>query len=268
MQKPRNSDCLLIKPMHGANTALALLGLMLSCPLVAQDAGNAKAETIDVVPTKPIVKAEEGEHAQKTPEPIATESKPTSGYDLSTLSQVTMEQSIEAVRKRKLRELAEALRAQLGEKAPNAVPAPVPNTISLPTDKLPEAVELSSAPRLWSLTASGNRVWAEVWLDGKIIQVDSMDGRLIQLDSGERLPELGSWSVLSLTSDGMVLGRPIKVAAKKGKYAMQQERMLLRPSARGISAMTYKFGVAATSALPESAQRATQLPSFQSGTQK
>lgn len=281
MQKPRNSESIVIQPVQYATAALALLGLLLSCPLPAQDAGNTQSVKAAIAKKTLAKPAGAGNAKAALERNVAEQNHPDAQQDgdlkkdayiadLATVTQVTMEQSIESARKRKLRDLAEAVRAQLEGKSQAATPAPAVDDTILTVEKLPEAVVLNAAPRLWSLTANGNRVWAEVLIKGRIVQLDSLDGQLVQLDSDARAPALGSWTALSLTADGLVLGRPINTSGKKSKQSVRQERMLLRAPARGISVMTYKFaapGSAEADDLLDSAQRAARLP-LASGAQR
>ncbi|GEM_PF-2965925 len=266
MPKPRNSESLSNRMNTGIYAWLVVLGLLLPCSLTAIGADNVQSGAIDSasrqMPAQPS--AAEGAKLENNIPDSQTED------ETSKIFRATMGQSIEAARRRKMRELAEAERAHLGLTAPAATPLP-PAPHNPVTPHVPQVIAPIVNPRIWSITAIGSRVWAEVWLDGKLIQLDAMDGQILQLDSDERLPELGNWIPMTLTADGLLLGRKVKSADKKHKHGVVQERLLLRPPAHGVSAMTYKFAAPATAVaggLSDSAQRASSLPMEQEGTLK
>lgn len=262
MQKPRISDACFpvftVSSKSSTTTCLALLGLMWCGALSAQD--NATAGVITTQPKSTEVIAEPGAKlpaGQGTPVKAAT---PDASKDANKDFQVTMEQSIEAARKRRMRELAEIVRQQMGLKdSKEDMAVPVASGLALPV--LPAVTP--AMPRLWSLSAAGSRVWAELWLNGQIIQLDSMNGQIIQLDADQSVPDLGAWTALTLTENGLLLERKDKVAAsKKSKQPVMRERLLLRAPTRGISAVSYKFPLPSVAGptMPDSAQRASQLP--------
>lgn len=249
---------------------LMLFGVVLSCSLPAHaaetlTAGNLKSGTIDALPK--IAAAQSGQKAEQQAKPEAKSqitfddnAAPAVEGSTSPLFQATVEQSIQAARKRKMRELVDAERAELGKSQPPAPTTALPANATLPS-QLPVAVpEVVANPRLWSLAAIGTHVSAEVWLDGKIIQLESMGGSVKQLDGVEGIPMLGSWAALKLTSDGLFLSRPSKATGKNTKKTKQQELLLLRPPSQGISISNYRFLPQGAGALSDSAQRATQLP--------
>lgn len=159
------------------------------------------------------------------------------------MSRITMEQSIEAARKKKSEELAATLRDQLQISAPTAA---APHAPAAPLPQTP--------PQLWSLTSQGTRVWAEVLLDG----------RIVALDSTLAATTLGAWTVLSLTPDALTLTRNVDTARTPRSRRDKAVTLILHPPVPGTLASTYRFTAAPDGAdldlLPESAQRAAQLP--------
>lgn len=186
--------------------------------------------------------------AQPTPELASAPPASSVGADAS------MQQVIDAVRRRKAMELDAATRRLLGQDALPALPAARPaareRAASDQAGDRRRRQARAEPPRLWSLTGAGARHRAEVVHDGVILQLAEDDVQRVKL---------GPWTVQSVSARGVTLSR------RTGAPARRTESLLLPPPQRGRPLTQYRL---AAPGLPEdtlqglsaSAVRAAALP--------
>lgn len=189
--------------------------------------------------------------------------------DAHGASSASMQQVIEAARRKKAQELDAAARRLLGQDAaqtpaasaaPSAPPAP-----SAPA----RAVEV---PRVWSLTGVGRRLDSELLYEGRIYRVSVPDASALKPD-GAALAQIGPWRVQTISPNGVTVSLH-GTAAGVGKA--HRVHLLPAPS-RGSSMAGYAFfngaggvmlagpeplpaSAMSPAALPPSALRASELP--------
>lgn len=138
------------------------------------------------------------------------------GAAIGTTPTVTLRQLVDAARLNKAAELAIATTRLAG------MPRP-PADATAPTALAGDAS--NGLPRLWSLTASGDRWRAEVLLEGRVHAIDAASGPALRV---------GPWRVVGLTGAGLDFER----VAAQGRPPL---RLVLPPPARGTAAAGYRF---------------------------
>ena len=103
MPKPRNSESLSNRMNTGIYAWLVVLGLLLSYSLTAKGADNVQTGAIDSAPRQMSAQPEAAEGAKLESNTPAVDNQTED--ETSKIFRATMGQSIEAARKRKMREL-------------------------------------------------------------------------------------------------------------------------------------------------------------------
>lgn len=178
-------------------------------------------------------------------------------------SDATLQRALELARQRKGRAL-EADARKLLDPAPTAAEAALAPPPAAPLPALSGQAPVHAAslgtgaaratlapPRLWSLTALGDEVSAEVLYEGRIHRVEGAD-RVV----------FGPWTVLSLDSRRLVLQRKASAPARSRAGGTAGGALLeLRPPARGSSMESFFHASEAPSTvLSDAAAAAAQLP--------
>ena len=138
------------------------------------------------------------------------------GAVTGTTPAVTLRQLVDAARLNKAAELAIATTRLAGLPRASA-------DAMAPTAFAGDASD--GLPRLWSLTAAGDRWRAEVLLEGRVHAVDAAAGPGLRV---------GPWRVVGLTGAGLDVER----IAARGRPPL---RLVLSPPARGTAAAGYRF---------------------------
>ncbi|UXH80275.1 hypothetical protein [Roseateles amylovorans] len=179
------------------------------------------------------------------------QTEPASGTQYEPAS-ASMQQVIDAARRKKAAELDAAARRMLGTDAvqpPVVAPPAPPAEDGAHRPSAPSAEEL---PQIWSLSGVDKRLHAEIYFGGQIYHVDS------KRSSNDAI---GPWQVQSIQDDGVTLS--LRHDVRRAKRLPQT--LTLAPPQRGTPVSNYPFPSAAGSALsgatlPASALRAAQLP--------